>query len=128
FGDEEVSQWTDRRIASHCSVSAMTVSRWRKKLAPKSGVTGVTPEKRVGQDGKAYTVPAAKKETAVKAAPKSEPAWVETDEDKDPVFTAEDWVEAEAEDKAEKDNRREAFAYLKAAEKSLGALQTNCLE
>jgi hypothetical protein len=75
---------SDRAIAEEIGVSRMTVARAREAVAP---VTNVPPDKRVGLDGKSYTVPPTgererllkaqkkywevqKRETAVSASPK----------------------------------------------------------
>jgi len=46
---QEWKNWSNRKLAEELGCSAMTVQRHRS-----SGVTGVTPEKRRGKDGKSY--------------------------------------------------------------------------
>ena len=108
FADDELRKDSDRKLAVVCNVSRATISRYRKKLVPAGG-SGEPPEKRRGQDGKEYSVPS------------SEPQWVGDDE---PVFTDEELAEIDEDDQ----RRKMGKSYLRAAEKSLGALQDNCTQ
>lgn len=58
LNDAEWRRWSDRRIADHCGVSNKLVATVRRQLGESPSCD--EPEKRVGKDGKARTVPAPK--------------------------------------------------------------------
>ena len=109
FSDDELRKDSDRKLSVVCNISRTTVAKYRKKFSGKTGGLGLPPETRRGQDGKEYTVPA------------SEPQWVD---DNEPVFTDEELAEIDE----DSERRKMGKSYLRAAEKSLGALQDNCTQ
>jgi hypothetical protein len=114
--DKEWSSKSDSWIASQCRVSHTFVA----KLRP--AVTCNVSSQRTGQDGR--TINTENIGGSQNAA--SEPQWVETDEDREPVLSDEDWDAAEAEEAASSipsDEKHKAILSLcTKAKKLLGEL------
>lgn len=144
FRDEEVRGWTDRRIATACGVSYETVRRWRKKLEDAATITPVTV--REGADGRKINVSRiGKPETnGHTGGPTVTGLTVTTPEnagdtrgghvlnppgpDPDEIDDADSPDDGPEVSAPADDKKAKARGYLKAAEKSLAAMQDNCTQ
>ena len=120
---------SDGIVARDVLVS-IDIAREARLELEKAGAIPVTTERR-GADGKVRNVSKigshhASTRGSTHGTPvvdRSEPQWTETDEDREPLFSDDDWDEADA----EQGRKKEGVASLKAAEKSLGAFQESCI-
>ena len=72
---EQWRNWSNRKLADELHCSAMTVQRYRPE---PSGVTPVTPEKRMGKDGKMYPIKMQKKTSKPETVATEQPQAEET--------------------------------------------------